>query len=68
MTNHVQLLMTPEEKDGISNMTRVLGSRFAQYMNNKYQRTETLPEGLVFIEQYQAHYASSYVVVIATTG
>ena len=45
MTNHVHLLMTPEEKDSISNMTRVLGSRFAQYMNKKYQRTGTLWEG-----------------------
>jgi len=45
MTNHVHFLMTPDDKDSISNLTRVVGSRFAQYMNKKYQRTGTLWEG-----------------------
>jgi putative transposase len=45
MSNHVHLLMTPEETDSISSLTRVLGSRFATYMNKKYQRTGTLWEG-----------------------
>jgi len=45
MTNHIHLLASPEDKAGISNLTRVVGSRFAQYMNKKYGRTGTLWEG-----------------------
>jgi putative transposase len=45
MTNHVHLLMTPMDRDGISNVMKVLGSRFAQYMNKKYRRTGTMWEG-----------------------
>jgi len=45
MTNHIHLLLTPEYEDSISCMTRTLGSRFAQAMNRKYERTGTLWEG-----------------------
>lgn len=45
MTNHVHLLMTPSDKEGISNVMKVLGSRYAQYMNQTYQRTGTMWEG-----------------------
>lgn len=45
MTNHVHFIMTPEEKDSISQLTKVVGSRFAQYMNRTYHRTGTLWEG-----------------------
>ena len=45
MTNHVHLLLTPSSKDGISSLMRVVGSRFAQYMNKTYKRTGTLWEG-----------------------
>ena len=45
MTNHVHFLMTPLEVDGISNVTKVLGSRYARYMNRSYRRTGTLWEG-----------------------
>ncbi|MES9901903.1 MAG: transposase [Sedimenticola sp.] len=45
MTNHVHLLVTPMVKEGISDLTKVVGSRFAQYMNKKYKRTGTLWEG-----------------------
>lgn len=45
MTNHVHLLLTPAETDGISRLTRVLGSRYAQYINKSYKRTGTLWEG-----------------------
>lgn len=45
MTNHVHLLLTPEHADSISRMTRVVGSRYAQYVNKKYRRTGTLWEG-----------------------
>lgn len=45
MTNHVHLLMTPSDKEGISMVMRVVGSSYAQYMNKTYQRTGTLWEG-----------------------
>ena len=45
MTNHVHLLMTPSDKEGISNVMKVLGSRYAQHMNRMYQRTGTMWEG-----------------------
>ncbi len=45
MTNHVHFLATPAETDSLSNTTKVVGSRFAQYINRKYQRTGTLWEG-----------------------
>lgn len=37
--------LTPEHADSISRMTRVVGSRYAQYVNKKYHRTGTLWEG-----------------------
>ena len=37
--------MTPSDKEGISKVMKVLGSRYAQYMNKTYQRTGTLWEG-----------------------
>ena len=45
MTNHIHLLVTPEQADSISRMTRLVGSRYAQYVNKKYRRTGTLWEG-----------------------
>lgn len=45
MTNHVHLLATPEDEDGLSLMMRYLGSRYVQYVNQGYQRTGTLWEG-----------------------
>ena len=45
MTNHIHLLMTPKNKEGISRVMKVVGSRYAQYMNKKYNRTGTLWEG-----------------------
>jgi putative transposase len=45
MTNHIHLLMQAECENGISQVMKVTGSRFAQYMNRKYQRTGTLWEG-----------------------
>ena len=45
MTNHVHLLLSPNQTDGISRMTRSVGSRYAQYVNKKYRRTGTLWEG-----------------------
>ncbi|MFL0810702.1 MAG: transposase [Agarilytica sp.] len=45
MTNHVHLLMTPNDSESISRLTRVLGSRYAFYINKTYKRTGTLWEG-----------------------
>lgn len=45
MTNHIHVLATPEEKTSISNTMKVVGSRYAQYINKKYKRTGTLWEG-----------------------
>lgn len=45
MTNHVHLLLTPEDFDGISRMMKQLGQRYVQYINRTYHRTGTLWEG-----------------------
>lgn len=45
MTNHIHFLATPETKTSISNVMKVVGSRYAQYFNKKYHRTGTLWEG-----------------------
>ena len=42
MTNHIHVLATPLEKTSISNTMKVVGSRYAQYINKKYKRTGTL--------------------------
>jgi len=45
MTNHVHILATPSKRSSISNTMKVVGSRYAQYINKKYNRTGTLWEG-----------------------
>ena len=45
MTNHVHFLMTPYESDSISRLSKVVGSRYAQYINRTYKRSGTLWEG-----------------------
>ena len=45
MTNHVHFLVTPERGDAVSNTMKVVGSRYAQYVNLRYKRTGTLWEG-----------------------
>jgi putative transposase len=45
MTNHFHFLVTPETEGAISNTLKVVGSRYAQYINGKYRRTGTLWEG-----------------------
>ena len=45
MTNHIHLLMTPADDQGISTVLQALGRRFVPYINNSYQRTGTLWEG-----------------------
>ena len=45
MTNHVHFLVTPAQPESISRVTRVVGSRYAYYFNQRYKRTGTLWEG-----------------------
>lgn len=45
MTNHVHFLVTPQWQASISNAMKVVGSRYAQYVNLRYKRTGTLWEG-----------------------
>jgi len=45
MTNHIHFLATPETESALSNTLKVVGSRYAQYLNKKYRRTGTLWEG-----------------------
>lgn len=57
MTNHVHLLMTPNDNEGISRLMQSIGRRYVQYVNKTYRRTGTLWESrhkasLVQEEQY----------------
>jgi putative transposase len=45
MTNHVHLLLTPMYTTSISDLMRLLGQRYVQYINRAYNRTGTLWEG-----------------------
>lgn len=45
MTNHVHLLLTPQDRDGASLLMNHLGQRYVQYVNRTYGRTGTLWEG-----------------------
>ncbi len=45
MTNHVHVLATPERAAALSDTMKVVGSRYAQYINRKCRRTGTLWEG-----------------------
>lgn len=45
MTNHVHLLVTPQDAEGASQLMKRLGQRYVQYFNRAYQRTGTLWEG-----------------------
>jgi REP-associated tyrosine transposase len=45
MTNHVHFLVTPENDSAVSHTMKVVGSRYAQYINKQYRRTGTLWEG-----------------------
>jgi len=45
MSNHVHFLLTPLNRDAVSNTTRVVGSRYARHINLRHERTGTLWEG-----------------------
>jgi len=45
MTNHVHILATPKEKEGISRLVQHVGRRYVPYVNHAYGRSGTLWEG-----------------------
>jgi len=45
MTNHVHILMTPKNHEGISKVMQSVGRRYVQYINKNYKRCGTLWEG-----------------------
>lgn len=45
MTNHVHLLVTPEEDNSLSLCMQYLGRHYVRYFNQTYRRTGTLFEG-----------------------
>ena len=45
MTNHVHLLVTPEEAESVPRTMQLLGRRYVRYVNGIYRRTGTLWEG-----------------------
>ena len=45
MTNHVHLLVTPQDKEGVSRLMQSVGRRYVQYFNYSYDRSGTLWEG-----------------------
>ena len=45
MTNHVHLLLTPENSDSAALLMKHLGPRYVQYINRTYKRSGTLWEG-----------------------
>lgn len=45
MTNHVHLLLTPEDEEGCSLMMRDLGRAYVPYFNRRHDRSGTLWEG-----------------------
>lgn len=45
MTNHVHLLVTPQNEHSITHMMQDLGRKYVRYINHTYKRTGTLWEG-----------------------
>ena len=45
MTNHIHFLVTPSCKTGLSSAMRLVGSRYAYYINRSYENTGSLWEG-----------------------
>jgi putative transposase len=45
MTNHVHLLVTPQDEDSLPRMMQSLGRRYVRHVNGLYRRSGTLWEG-----------------------
>jgi len=57
MTNHVHLLLTPEDDGAMSRFMQNIGRRYVRYINDRYERSGTLWEGryhseVVDVEQH----------------
>jgi len=57
MTNHLHLLITPENKEQLAIFMQTVANKYVRYFNSKYERTGTIWEGrykscLVDSEQY----------------
>ncbi len=57
MTNHVHLLVTPSDKQGVSRMMQYMGRRYVPYINHSYGTSGSIWEGrykasLIHDEQY----------------
>jgi putative transposase len=57
MTNHIHLLLTPNDKQGISRMMQYIGRRYVPYINHTYGSSGSICEGrykasLIEDEQY----------------
>jgi putative transposase len=62
MTNHVHLLLTPNDAQGVSRAMQYLGRRYVPYMNHRHGRTGTLWEGRFksSLVQSDAHLLTCY--------
>jgi putative transposase len=45
MTNHVHLLITPEDHDSVARVMQAIGRHYVRYVNARHQRKGTLWEG-----------------------
>ena len=45
MTNHIHILATPEDNDGVTQMMQYVGRYYVSYINQKYGRSGSLWEG-----------------------
>jgi putative transposase len=45
MTNHVHLMLTPDDEEALPGLMRDLGQRYVQYFNRRHKRSGTLWEG-----------------------
>ena len=45
MTNHVHLLVTPNQEEGIAKVMQSVGRKYVRYINGVYRRSGTLWEG-----------------------
>ncbi len=50
MSNHVHLLLTPQQENAISKCMQFLGRYYVRYFNHRYKRTGTL-----FEDRYRSH-------------
>jgi len=62
MTNHVHVLMTPTDAEGISRVMQYVGRRYVPYVNHTYRRSGTLWEGRfkASLVQAQAYLLACY--------